>query len=120
MEKSVKLLESFNLGIIIAYAIVIALSIDSSKTIFIPFYLIPGHLLFATVLFYGYFIIITGWIEFYSLSQRFEPQGRFVLRKFVIDLGILFLFYYIIVGGSNTDEGYLIPDVYLFITPLLY
>ena len=120
MEKSVKLPESFNLGIIIAYAIVIALSIDSSITIFIPFYLIPGHLLFATVLFYGYFIIITGWIEFYSLSQRFEHQGKFGLRKFVIDLGILFLFYYIIVGGSNTAEGYLIPDVYLFITPLLY
>jgi hypothetical protein len=120
LEKSVKLLESFNLGIIIAYAIVIALSIDSSKTIFIPFYLIPGHLLFATVLFYGYFIIITGWIEFYSLLQQFEHQGGFVLRKFVIDLGILFLFYYIIIGGSKTDEGFLIPDVYLFITPLLY
>ena len=120
MEKSVKLPESFKLGIIIAYAIVIALSIDSSKTIFIPFYSIPGHLLFATVLFYGYFVIITGWIEFYSLLQRFEHQGRSVYRKFVIDLGILFLFYYIIVGGSNTGEGYLIPDIYLFITPLLY
>jgi hypothetical protein len=120
LEKSVRLPESFKLGIIIAYAIVIALSIDSTKTIFIPFYLIPGHLLFATVLFYGYFIIITGWIEFYSLSQRSEHQGKFGLRKFVIDLGILFLFYYIIVGGSNTAEGYLIPDVYLFITPLLY
>lgn len=118
MEKSVKL-SSFQLGIIIAYAIVIALSIDSSKTIFIPFYSIPGHLLFATVLFYGYFVIITGWIEFYSLL-RFEHEGRSLYRKFVIDLGILFLFYYIIIGGSNTGEGYLIPDIYLFITPLLY
>ncbi|CAN5512454.1 hypothetical protein BH18THE1_BH18THE1_22360 [soil metagenome] len=120
MEKSVKLPESFKLGIIITYAIVIALSIDSSKTILIPFYSIPGHVLFATVLFYGYFIIITGWVEFYLLLQRFEHQGRFVLRKLVIDIGILFLFYYIIVGGSNTDVGYLIPDVYLFITPVLY
>ena len=108
------------LGIIIAYAIVIALSIDSSKTILIPFYSIPEQLLFATVLFYGYFTIITGWIEFYSLLQRFEDKGKFVLGKFVIEIGILFLFYYIIVGGSNTHVGYLIPDVYLFITPLLY
>jgi len=51
LEKGLTIPDSMRLGIIIAYAIVIALSIDSSKTILIPFYSIPEQLLFATVLF---------------------------------------------------------------------
>lgn len=120
MEKSLDNPEFFKLGITIIYAIVIALSIDASKTVFIPFYSIPANLINATILFYGYFIIITGWIEYYFHMQKSQDIKRSGLGGFVIELGILFLFYYIIIAGSNENAGYLIPDVYLFITPLIF
>jgi len=120
LEKSQDNPEFFKLGIIIIYAIVIALSIDASKTVFIPFYSIPTNLINATILFYGYFIIITGWIEYYFQMQKSQDIKKSGLGGFVIELGILFLFYYIIIAGSNEDAGYLIPDVYLFITPLIF
>jgi hypothetical protein len=120
LEKSLNFPEFLSFGITIVYAIVIALSIDASKNIFIPFYSIPSNLLYATVLFYGYFIIITAWIEYYFLTQKFQDEGKSGLARFVLDLGILFLFYYIIIAGSNENEEYLIPDVYLFVTPLIF
>ncbi|MDW0136233.1 MAG: hypothetical protein QOK70_00475 [Nitrososphaeraceae archaeon] len=120
MEKSLDNPEFFKLGITIIYAIVIALSIDASKTVFIPFYSIPENLINATILFYGYFIIITGWIEYYFHMQKSQDIKKSGLGGFVIELGILFLFYYIIIAGSNENAGYLIPDVYLFITPLIF
>lgn len=120
MEKSLDNPEFFKLGITIIYAIVIALSIDASKTVFIPFYSIPANLINATILFYGYFIIITGWIEYYFHMQKSQDIKKSGLGGFVIELGILFLFYYIIIAGSTENAGYLIPDVYLFITPLIF
>ena len=120
MEKSLDNPEFFKLGITIIYAIVIALSIDASKTVFIPFYSIPENLINATILFYGYFIIITGWIEYYFHMQKSQDIKKSGLGEFVIELGILFLFYYIIIAASNENAGYLIPDVYLFITPLIF
>ncbi|MDW0157724.1 MAG: hypothetical protein QOK62_05590, partial [Nitrososphaeraceae archaeon] len=96
MEKSLDNPEFFKLGITIIYAIVIALSIDASKTVFIPFYSIPANLINATILFYGYFIIITGWIEYYFHMQKSQDIKKSGLGGFVIELGILFLFYYII------------------------
>lgn len=120
MEKSLDNPEFFKLGITIIYAIVIALSIDASKTVFIPFYSIPANLINATILFYGYFIIITGWIEYYFHMQKSQDIKKSGFGGFVIELGILFLFYYIIIAGSNENAGYLIPDVYLFITPLIF
>jgi hypothetical protein len=120
LEKSLGNPEFFKLGITIIYAIVIALSIDASKTVFIPFYSIPANLINATILFYGYFIIITGWIEYYFHMQKSQDIKKSGLGGFVIELGILFLFYYIIIAGSNENAGYLIPDVYLFITPLIF
>lgn len=120
MGKSLDNPEFFKLGITIIYAIVIALSIDASKTIFIPFYSIPANLINATILFYGYFIIITGWIENYFHMQKSQDIKKYGLGGFVIELGILFLFYYIIIAGSSENSGYLIPDVYLFITPLIF
>jgi hypothetical protein len=120
LEKSLDNPEFFKLGITIIYAIVIALSIDASKTVFIPFYSIPANLINATILFYGYFIIITGWIEYYFHTQKSQDIKKSGLGGFVIELGILFLFYYIIIAGSNEGTDYLIPDVYLFITPLIY
>ena len=120
MEKSLDNPEFFKLGITIIYAIVIALSIDASQTVFIPFYFIPANLINATILFYGYFIIITGWIEYYFNMQKSQDIKKSGLGGFVIELGILFLFYYIIIAGSSENSGYLIPDVYLFITPLIF
>jgi hypothetical protein len=120
LEKSLDNPEFLKLGITIIYAIVIALSIDASKTVFIPFYSIPANLINATILFYGYFIIITGWIEYYFHMQKSQDLKKSGLGGFVIELGILFLFYYIIIAGSNENAGYLIPDVYLFITPLIF
>ena len=120
MEKSLDNPEFLKLGITIIYAIVIALSIDASKTVFIPFYSIPANLINATILFYGYFIIITGWIEYYFHVQKSQDIKKSGLGGFVIELGILFLFYYIIIAASNENAGYLIPDVYLFITPLIF
>ena len=120
MEKSLDNPEFLKLGITIIYAIVIALSIDASKTVFIPFYSIPANLINATILFYGYFIIITGWIEYYFHMQKSQDIKKSGLGGFVIELGILFLFYYIIIAASNENAGYLIPDVYLFITPLIF
>jgi hypothetical protein len=120
LEKSLDNPEFLKLGITIIYAIVIALSIDASKTVFIPFYSIPANLINATILFYGYFIIITGWIEYYFHMQKSQDLKKSGLGGFVIELGILFLFYYIIIAGSNENADYLIPDVYLFITPLIF
>ncbi|HEX5573196.1 MAG TPA: hypothetical protein VFX26_01575 [Nitrososphaeraceae archaeon] len=120
MEKSLDSPEFFKLGITIIYAIVIALSIDASKTVFIPFYSIPTNLINATILFYGYFIIITGWIEYYFNMQKYQEVKKSGLGGFVIELGILFLFYYIIIAASSENSGYLIPDVFLFITPLIF
>jgi hypothetical protein len=120
LEKSLDNPEFFKLGISIIYAIVIALSIDASKTVFIPFYSIPANLINVTILFYGYFIIITGWIEYYFHMQKSQDIKKSGLAGFVIELGILFLFYYTIIAGSNENAGYLIPDVYLFITPLIF
>lgn len=120
LEKNLEHPEFFKLGITIIYAIVIALSIDASKSVFIPFYSIPANLLNAIILFYGYFFIITGWIEYHFLTQKFEGINRAVLATFVIELGILFLFYYIIIAGSEDGTDYLIPDVYLFVTPLIF
>ena len=98
----------------------IALSIDASKSVFIPLYSIPANLLYATVLFYGYFIILTAWIECYFLRRKFQDEGKSGLGRFVLDIGILFLFYYIIIAGSNENQEYLIPDVYLFVAPLIF
>ena len=120
MEKNPEHPEFFKLGIMIIYAIVIALSIDASKSIFIPFYSIPANLLNAIILFYGYFFIITGWIEYHFLTQKFDGINRAVLANFVLELGILFLFYYVITAGSEDGTDYLIPDVYLFVTPLIF
>jgi hypothetical protein len=120
LEKSLDSPEFFKLGITIIYAIVIALSIDASKTVFIPFYSIPTNLINATILFYGYFIIITGWIEYYFNMQKYQEVKKSGLGGFVIELGILFLFYYIIIAASSESSGYLIPDVFLFITPLIF
>lgn len=120
MEKNLEHPEFFKLGITIIYAIVIALSIDASKTIFIPFYSIPANFLNAVILFYGYFLIITGWIEYNFLAQKFEGISKAVLSSFIIELGILFLFYYVIIAGSEDGPDYLIPDVYLFVTPLIF
>jgi hypothetical protein len=120
LEKNLEHPEFFKLGIIIIYAIVIALSIDASKSIFIPFYSIPANLLNAVILFYGYFFIITGWIEYHFLAQKFEGISRALLSSFTIELGILFLFYYVIIAGSEDGPDYLIPDVYLFVTPLIF
>ena len=120
LEKNLEHPEFFKLGITIIYAIVIALSIDASKSIFIPFYSIPANFLNAIILFYGYFFIITGWIEYHFLTQKFDGINRAVLATFVIELGILFLFYYVITAGSEDGTDYLIPDVYLFVTPLIF
>lgn len=120
MEKTLKCPEFLRLGITIIYAIVIALSIDASKSVFIPLYSIPANLLYAMVLFYGYFIILTAWIEYYFLRRKFQDEEKSGLGRFVLDIGILFLFYYIIIAGSNENQEYLIPDVYLFITPLIF
>lgn len=120
MEKTLKCPEFLRLGITIIYAIVIALSIDASKSVFIPLYSIPANLLNATVLFYGYFIILTAWIEYYFLGRKFQDEGKSGLGRFVLDLGVLFLFYYIIIAGSNENQEYLIPDVYLFVIPLIF
>jgi hypothetical protein len=120
LEKNLEHPEFFKLGITIIYAIVIALSIDASKTILIPFYSIPANFLNAIILFYGYFFIITGWIEYHFLTQKFNGTNRAILPTFVIEIGILFLFYYVIVTGSEYGADYLIPDVYLFVTPLIF
>ena len=120
MEKNLENPEFFKLGITIIYAIVIALSIDASKTILIPFYSIPANFLNAIILVYGYFFIITGWIEYHFLTQKFNELKKAILPAFVIEIGILFLFYYVIIAGSENDTGYLIPDVYLFVTPLIF
>lgn len=120
MEKTLNCPEFLRLGITIIYAIVIALSIDASKSVFIPLYSIPANLLNATVLFYGYFNILTAWIEYYFLRRKFQDEGKSALWRFVLDLGILFLFYYIIIAASNENQEYLIPDVYLFVTPLIF
>jgi hypothetical protein len=120
LEKTLKCPEFLRLGITIIYAIVIALSIDASKSVFIPLYSIPANLLYAMVLFYGYFIILTAWIEYYFLRRKFQDEEKSGLGRFVLDIGILFLFYYIIIAGSNENQEYLIPDVYLFITPLIF
>jgi len=119
LEKNLANPEYFKLGITIIYAIVIALSIDASKTILIPFYSIPANFLNAIILFYGYFFIITGWIEYHFLTQKFNGINRAILPTFVIEIGILFLFYYVIIAGSENGVGYLIPDVYLFVTPFI-
>lgn len=120
MEKNLEHPEFFKLGITISYAIVIALGIDASKTIFIPFYSIYANLLNAIILFYGYFFIITGWIEYHFLTQKFNVTNRAILSTFVIEIGILFLFYYVIIAGSANGADYLIPDVYLFVSPLIF
>ena len=120
MEKTLNCPEFLRLGITIIYAIVIALSIDASKSVFIPLYSIPANLLYATLLFYGYFIILTAWIEYYFLRRKFQEERKSALWRFVLDLGILFLFYYIIIAASNENLEYLIPDVYLFVTPLIF
>lgn len=120
MEKNLENPEFFKLGITIIYAIVIALSIDASKTILIPFYSIPANFLNAIILVYGYFFVITGWIEYHFLTQKFNGINRAILPTFVIEIGILFLFYYVIIAGSENGAGYLIPDVYLFVTPLIF
>lgn len=120
MEKNLEHPEFFKLSITIIYAIVISLSIDASKSIFIPFYSIPDNLLNAVILFYGYFFIITGWIEYHFLAQKFEAISRALLSSFIIELGILFLFYYVMIAGSEDGPNYLIPDVYLFVTPLIF
>jgi hypothetical protein len=120
LEKTLKCPEFLRLGITIIYAIVIALSIDASKSVFIPLYSIPANLLYAMVLFYGYFIILTAWIEYYFLRRKFQDEEKSGLGRFVLDIGILFLFYYIIIAGSNENQEYLIPDVYLFVTPLIF
>jgi hypothetical protein len=120
LEKNLEHPEFFKLGITIIYAIVIALSIDASKTIFIPFYSIPANLLNAIILLCGYFFIITGWIEYHFLTQKFDGINRAALATFVIDLGVLFLFYYVITAGTEDGTDYLIPDVYLFVTPLIF
>ena len=99
------------LGITISYAIVIALAIYASKSIFIPFYSIPTNILSATVLFYGIFVILTSWIENYLLTQKYQDKEKSGIVRFIIDLGILFLFYYIIVAGTNEDHDYFITDV---------
>ena len=52
--------------------------------------------------------------------QKFQDLKKSGLGRFVIDIGILFLFYYIIIAGSNESADYLIPDVYLFVTPLIF
>lgn len=120
MERSLDCPEFLRLGITISYAIVIALAIYASKSIFIPFYSIPTNILSATVLFYGIFVILTSWIENYLLTQKYQDKEKSGIVRFIIDLGILFLFYYIIVAGTNEDHDYLIPDVYLFVTPLIF
>ena len=120
LEKNLYHPEFFKLGITIIYAIVIALSIDASKTIFIPFYSIPDNFLNAVILFYGYFFIITGWIENHFLTQKFNGINRAILATFAIEIGILFLFYYVIIAGNENGAAYLIPDVYLFVTPLIF
>ena len=120
MEKNLENPEFFKLGITIIYAIVIALSIDASKTILIPFYSIPANSLNAIILVYGYFFVITGWIEYHFLTQKFNGINRAILPTFVIEIGILFLFYYVIIAGSENGAGYLIPDVYLFVAPLIF
>jgi hypothetical protein len=120
LEKNLEHPEFFKMGITIIYAIVIALSIDASKTILIPFYSIPANLLNAIILFCGYFFIITGWIEYHFLTQKLNGINRAILATFVIEIGILFLFYYVIIAGSEDGADYLIPDVYLFVTPLIF
>jgi len=120
LEKNLEHPEFFKLGITIIYAIVIALSIDASKTILIPFYSIPTNFLNAIILFYGYFFIITGWIEYHFLTQKFNGINRAIIPTFVIEIAILFLFYYVIIAGSENGEDYLIPDVYLFVTPIIF
>jgi hypothetical protein len=70
--------------------------------------------------FYGYFIVITSWSEYFFFTQKFQQHGKFGIGRFVLDLGILFLFYYIIIAASNGNGENLIPDVYLFVTPLIF
>jgi ABC-type xylose transport system permease subunit len=120
LENNLENPEFFRLGITIIYAIVIALSINASQTIFIPFYSIPANFLSAIILFYGYFFIITSWIEYHFLAQKFDKISRAILSGFILEIGILFLFYYIMIAGSENGMDYLIPDVYLFVTPLIF
>jgi len=120
LEKNQNIAEFLKQGITITYAVVIALSIQVSKDIFIPFYSIPANILNATVLFYGYFIIITSWTEYFFSMQKFQLQENFGIGRLVLDFGILFLFYYIIIAASQGNGKYLIPDVYMFVTPLIF
>jgi hypothetical protein len=111
MEKDIPLPELFKDRIIIIYAVVIGISFDLSKDVLLPVYLIPQNVVNALILFLGYFIVLSSWSGYFSSMKKYPHKGNFGFGRFIFDLLILFVFYYIVIIRSKHNDMYLIPDI---------
>jgi hypothetical protein len=119
LQERAALPELFKDGIVIIYAVVIGISFDLSKDILVPIYFTSQHLIRSSILFLGYFIVLSSWREYFSSMRSYPHKGNFGFGRYILDLLILFVFYYIITIAIKQDS-YLIPDVFTYVMPSLF
>lgn len=109
----------FPFAIHTVYAVVIAISFDISRTLVVPAWNIPDHLVNTGLLILSYFIIVTSWIGYYMTTRKDSYNSLRGIGRFTVDLFIIYIFYYL-VGISEIRNSRYIPDVFIFVLPLLF
>jgi Na+/melibiose symporter-like transporter len=116
------LTDFYQYAVHLVYAVIIGQSFSLASIIFVP---IDNILNFdgfqrGFALFLAYVIIITGWVG-WSKSITRNPHSENALGnfRFVTDLFILFLFYYLInLTGSDKTSSY--RETFLWVLPVIF
>jgi hypothetical protein len=117
VEKEVQRLYRYAVHVI--YAAVIAISFDIARDVVIPIEIIFGHLVNTLLLGLSYFIIVTSWIGYFMSIITSPHKGKIGRLRFGLDILIIFIFYYMVSLTPDSKSAF-IPDVFLFVLPVLY
>ena len=105
----------------IIYAVVIAQSYQIANKILIPISNIQNYTgaIGAYSLILAYFIIVSGWIGYFKSIKRDPYKGTFGNARFVIDLWIVFVTFYLL-ALTDPDKGGSISDSFIIVLPTLF
>ena len=105
----------------IIYAVVIAQSYFIANKILIPVQNIQTYEGVVSVygLLLAYFVIISGWLGHFNSIKRNPHKGRLGNARFVIDLWIVFLAFYLLsLTDKENVESY--ADTFILVLPIIF
>jgi hypothetical protein len=103
-------------------AVIIGQSFFQADAIFIPLSkVLVGErgIVDGLGMFMAYFIVISGWIGYYRSVNKEPHKGRAGNMRFVLDLAIVFLTYYIVSVANPTSAGHF-GDIFQWVLPVMF